>query len=242
MVQSTYATAKSGKIRGIDANDGLMYLEPHHVQEAADELELVRAQMEQLEGDLEYRLVQTLVEEASLVDIGMQQLARLDVLFARAAFGKVVGGNIPVVGTEGRIEIQKFVHPVLQLGMRDVVPVDLRLCRDDLSNRGLIITGPNGGGKSAAMKSFGLATILAKLAIPIPQRDPDTSPRVDYYGGIVVDLGDNQSLQGDSTFMSRLGSYSGMLNMVASVNSTSMGAHTSNGRYIRIVQWSRFVV
>lgn len=76
---------------------------------------------------------------------GLDALARLDTIFARASYGLEWNAAIPQIGSEGRIEIDKFVHPVLSLTKHDVVPIDLKI---ELYQDVLMISGSNGGGKT----------------------------------------------------------------------------------------------
>lgn len=67
--------------------------------------------------------------------------------------------------------------------------------------QGLLITGANGGGKSAVLKSAGLAALLCRLAVPLPcegsmgDGEGDYRPRVDFFSAVVADVSDSQSLQ-----------------------------------------------
>jgi len=159
----------------------------------------------------------------------MNALARLDVVFSRAAFGCEWNGKIPIVGNEGRIVVEGFMHPVLALeksvvaeneirtdasnGRQTVVPVDLKIPGKE-GYKGLIISGPNAGGKTLALKSFGLAAIMVKLGLPIPVSEvsPYVSVVVDYFHDITVEVGDNQSVKaGESTLMARLNACSSLI-------------------------------
>ena len=70
-----------------------------------------------------------------------------------------------------------------------------------------MISGPNGGGKTAALKSFGLAAVLGKLGVPIISSSSEDIVRVDFFRYIHCEIGDNQSLiEGQSTLMAKLSS------------------------------------
>lgn len=149
-------------------------------------------------------------------------MARLDVIFSKAALGALLNGAIPKVMHNGQIDVKDFVHPVLTLRAgfstdtsETAVPIDLLLSNASLV---LIISGPNGGGKTVALKSFGVASLLTKLAIPIPRSSPHTNgfgPRVDFFDKVLVEVGDQQSiLEGESTLMARLNSFSSIIKSV----------------------------
>ena len=151
-------------------------------------------------------------------------MARIDVIFARAAFGSTLNGIIPTVGCDGIVNIQSFVHPVLALEHNDkspVVPIDLVL---DSGSRSLIISGPNGGGKTLALKSFGVASMLTKIGLPIPTNGPtkaNKEARVDFFRDVLCEVGDQQNVAGgESTLMARLNHMSSIIHRVSTGTST----------------------
>lgn len=180
-------------------------------QQLESDLSVLVEKLEDTEGEIQTALFQSTLGRSKEIDSNLNILARLDVIFAKAAFGESTGGMIPLIKNEGEIAVKQFVHPVLLLsenGGDAIVSIDLRLS-SEAKHRALIISGPNGGGKTAAMKSFGLTALLCKLGLPIPcRRTQDTTtqrPRVDYFRDIYTALGDRQSLMdGESTMMARL--------------------------------------
>ena len=124
---------------------------------------------------------------------------------------------MPHVGEEGVLELRRARHPLLALVAdepSDVVANDVSLRRDGRKAapsapaaergrgaQGLLITGANGGGKSAVLKSVGLAALLCRMAVPLPcegsmgDGEGDYRPRVDFFSAVVADVSDSQSLQ-----------------------------------------------
>ena len=205
------------------------------------ELAVVRNEISMSEDLIKRRLVLAMVQAARDVRRGMDALARLDAIFARASYGLDWGGNIPDIGTEGRLRVTGFVHPVLALrrdvdvggggggGVRAVTPVDLLIPgRREGGYGALIISGPNGGGKTLALKSFGLAAIMAKLGIPISTTETEIAggderrPVVDYFDEILVEVGDSQSVRRqESTLMARLNSFSALIQRMSNTTTES---------------------
>ena len=141
----------------------------------------IQSEMDSVESQIRSGLAQLVLGAADSIDAGLDVVARLDVVFAKAAFGQKLDGSIPRIGTEGMISIKSFVHPLLALNdgfasratygqSGHVMPIDLNLS-GEYGQRALVISGPNGGGKTLSMKSFGLVCILTKLGIPIPMAD-----------------------------------------------------------------------
>jgi DNA mismatch repair protein MutS2 len=171
--------------------------------------------------EIERGLVQVVFRCLKSIDTVFNWIAQLDLCFAKAFFG--VHGCIPNVSSDGQIVVDQFVHPLLLTGTskhqreenQQVVPIDLRL-PDETGHRALIISGPNGGGKSLAMKSFGLVAVFCKLGIPIPMKtrrtggtDQSRTPRVDFFDHLMVSVGDLQNVEdGQSTFTAQLNAYS----------------------------------
>lgn len=93
-------------------------------------------------------------------------------------------------------------HPVLLLRqIENVVGSDIDLGADE--NQGLVLTGPNSGGKTVILKLLGLVALMARSGIPIPAKpgQNDYRPRVDFFNPVLADIGDIQSVGGDlSTF------------------------------------------
>jgi len=213
LIPKSSASSEIGIIRGLTENGGRYYVEPRDLVNLGDELQQLREELRKTEAILEHQLVQTVLKAASPIDAGLNAVARLDVVFSKAAFGLLLNGKIPTVGEYGRIKVDRFIHPILALQNKNsVVPVDLRMYNDQHSNRVLIISGPNGGGKSLVMKSFGLACILVKLAIPIPSASTDLVAVVDFFDSVLLEMGDQQNVsEGESTFMARLNSLSAVI-------------------------------
>jgi len=125
---------------------------------------------------------------------GFAALSELDTLAARVAFARRHGAHCPAVD-EGRIRLGSARHPLLELTGRTVTAVDVVL---DAETQLLVISGPNTGGKSVALKTLGLAVLMAQSGIPV-LADRDTTLPV--FDAVWTDIGDPQNVSGDlSTF------------------------------------------
>ncbi|MBN1292067.1 MAG: endonuclease MutS2 [Candidatus Latescibacteria bacterium] len=146
-------------------------------------------------------------------------LVRLDEIFAKARYGVMVGGVIPAINDLPEMFIKKGRHPLLDWKFRKsgsistVVPLDMSVGGSTVT---VIITGPNAGGKTVALKTIGLLTVMALSGLPVPA-GPGTS--VFAPSGIFADIGDEQSIEDDlSTFSSH------MKNMVAILKDAGPGS------------------
>jgi MutS domain V len=173
-------------------------------------------------------LAQNVLSVSEQINHGLDVISRLDVIMAKAAYGIALNGRIPVVQSEGTIDVKGFVHPILvgqAADVNNVVPIDLQLSTVLSGNdqRALLITGANGGGKTAALKSFGLVSILSKLGIPIPVRNSSSNdpPHVDYFDHVIANIGDRQNLlDGESTWTSIVNSCAATISRLNEVHSS----------------------
>lgn len=153
-------------------------------------------------------LTRVVLAHEESIEESAERLAKLEIASIGARYAKECGAQLSpsAPNTKGGRELvlRAARHPLLveqkRLGrLGEVVPVDLRLGGDfDL----LLITGPNTGGKTLALKSAGLAALLARCGLPFPCSDGSTVP---LYDGVVADIGDEQEIsQSLSTFSSHL--------------------------------------
>ncbi|HZS34020.1 MAG TPA: Smr/MutS family protein [Methylomirabilota bacterium] len=170
--------------------------------------ELTRLTLE--ERDEERRLLAALTDAvrgngpalAALID----GLGRLDLVFARAALAERLDASEPEVGPGGDLELREARHPLLVAqrwaaeppgAATPVVPVDLRLPAD---RPGLVISGPNAGGKTVALETCGLLVLMAQAGCHLPAAPGSRVPLCDR---VLAVIGDEQSLARDlSTFSS----------------------------------------
>jgi DNA mismatch repair protein MutS2 len=140
---------------------------------------------------------------APLVEL-MEGLGALDLIFARAALAERLDASEPVVEVGGDLDLRRARHPLLVAqrwgappGTGDVVPIDLRVPAD---RPGLVLSGPNAGGKTVALETGGLLVLMAQAGCHIPAAPGSRIPLTDQ---VLAVIGDEQSLAQDlSTFSS----------------------------------------
>jgi DNA mismatch repair protein MutS2 len=132
-------------------------------------------------------------------------ISRLDGLYARARFSKTLSCVAPEVGEGGSIELIRARNPILMAlaievrdrGKRIEYPVSVDISLDGERN-GLIISGPNRGGKTVALKTLGLMCLMVQAGIHVPV---DEGSRFPVFNQIMAEIGDDQDIQaGRSTF------------------------------------------
>ncbi len=203
----------SGKVKGLvqdqSATGATLYIEPFSVVELNNHL--VRTEKEE-EQEIERILKEctALVREHSGALVRNQAiLAHLDSLGARARFALKYRGSVPSVSREPTWTILEGRHPLLikEKGLEGTVPLEITLSKGTREKgaaacHSLVITGPNTGGKTVALKTMGLLAIMVQSGIP-PTAHPDSSFPV--FKKILADIGDEQSIQQNlSTFSSHM--------------------------------------
>jgi len=138
--------------------------------------------------------------ERHAISASLDVLATIDSLHARAQLARKWNAHIPTLNPKKHLHLVNARHPLLlERQSGQVVPLNLELGVDF---RTLVITGPNAGGKTVALKTIGILTLMASSGVLIPA-DPGTE--IPFVERIYADIGDEQSIEQDlSTFTSHL--------------------------------------
>ena len=215
----------SGFIHDTSATGQTVYLEPAEVLHINNDVRQLEAnELREIERLLRM-LTGVIREHRNPLERDAALLGELDAMRAIARMSNRWNGVVPILRKDDRIQLIDARNPVL-LGAQNSQPVPLNL---DLrkEERGLIITGPNAGGKSVALKTVGICIILAQCGFAIPAADGSGFPVIDL---LAVDMGDDQSIENDlSTFSSRLTWIRELLQMDSdSVFSPIVGSGSTN--------------
>lgn len=204
-VKQEYRNMIQGFVHDISSSGSTVYMEPTSVFETNNQISSLKIEEDiEIEKILQY-LSGLLYEIVSEINTNLNVIGFLDLLFAKAQYSKATNGVMPLLNREKTIGLVKAKHPLIDPSV--VVPVDITLGKDYSS---LIITGPNTGGKTVALKTLGLLLLMAYSGIPIPCHEKSSICVLD---SIFVDIGDEQNIQESlSTFSSH------MLNIVQIVS------------------------
>jgi len=196
-VQQTYQNSV-GIVHDASRSGKTCYVEPTEIVGPTNELRQAEAELRSEEARVWRQLTELIIQHRTEIERNVASLGQLDVVMARVKLGKKLGnGVIPTVKDEGVVNVKDARHPILLLrGLDNVVGSDVTLGED--KNQGLILTGPNSGGKTIILKELGLYALMVRDGIPIPSKKP---ARVDFFSPVLADIGDLQSVDGDlSTF------------------------------------------
>jgi DNA mismatch repair protein MutS2 len=150
-------------------------------------------------------------DAAGAIRTNSRVLGELDLASAKAVLAARLRATAPDVRADGVLRFVQARHPVLVLtrGDETVVPIDVTLGEDFTT---LVVTGPNTGGKTVALKTIGLLTLMAQSGLQIPALDGSD---VAVFDQVHADIGDEQSVEQNlSTFSSHMGAIVGVFRQV----------------------------
>jgi len=202
-VKSEHKNRVPGFIHSASASGATVFIEPTETLELNNDIRSLQFQEQrEIERILKSLTLQVGEQKESLAE-NLEILAELDALQAKAKYSIEILGIEPELRTHGPLSVTGARHPILLLthGYDRTVPLDMEVGGEWTT---LLISGPNAGGKSVAMKSIGLLVLMAQSGLHIPASD-GTALRL--FRSCFVDIGDEQSIENDlSTFSSHLAS------------------------------------
>lgn len=207
-VKAEHRAQFAGIVHDVSASGATLFMEPLALVPLGNRRrELEAAEREEIARILR-RLSGLVGRAAPALRTNGQILGALDLAAAKAALAVRLRASLPEVRTDGVLRLERARHPVLVLVRGDdaVVPIDIRLGQEFTT---LVVTGPNTGGKTVALKTVGLLTLMAQAGLLIPAAEGSA---VAVFDQVHADIGDEQSVQQNlSTFSSHMGAIVGML-------------------------------
>lgn len=180
-----------GRVKGIvhdaSASGATLFIEPEPLVDLGNRLrELHAAEQEEIEAIL-YGLSRAVEADIEHLRETLDALTQLDAILAAGRLALDWDCTMPHINTEGVWKLRGARHPMIPCDV--VKPIDIELGRDWL---GVLITGPNTGGKTVSLKTLGLVTLMSLLGLHIPAKE---GSHVAIPNGVYADIGDEQSLQ-----------------------------------------------
>ena len=196
-VRADHKSSVPGLVHDISSSGATLFIEPMSVVELNNELRELAAKEKQ---EIERILMELSVEVAEFggdIVSDFQTLTELDLIFAKAKLGMRLNGHEPELTEERELKLFRCRHPLLEPST--AVATDIRLGGEFNT---LVITGPNTGGKTVALKTLGLFCAMAQCGLHIPA---ESGSRMPVFEKILADIGDEQSIeQSLSTFSSHM--------------------------------------
>ncbi len=201
-----------GVVHGASSSGQTLFVEPLHTIELNNELVALAEQEAQEMHRILREMTARLREHTGGVQLALETVTELDLAFAKGRFAAEFDCVAPRFNTEQRLRLRDARHPLLEEVLRrrspsqaapggaakNIVPLTLELDRE---HRVMVISGPNTGGKTVALKTVGLLLLVAQAGIPVPAAEADL-PVLEQ---VLADIGDYQSIQESlSTFSAHL--------------------------------------
>lgn len=209
-VKAMYRRKVKGGIMGSSKTGSIVFIEPEATLNFSRELQnLVFEESEEIKKILS-QLSDYLRPQFDLIEHYQSYLIHIDTVFSRARYAQTINGLLPIFSDKQELELINAYHPLLyrsnQLENKKTYPQDIHLRPE---SRIVVISGPNAGGKSITLKTVGLLQLMLQSGILIPVHEKS---RVSWFGSIITDIGDNQSIENHlSTYSYRLKNMKGFL-------------------------------
>ena len=202
-VLAMYRRKVKGSILGNSKTGSIAYIEPETTLQYSRELSnLEYEEKEEIQRILKH-LTDNIRHFLPLIIEYQNFLSDIDVIASKAKYARKINGILPKITSERRLYFKEAYHPILYLNNKEINeithPQTIEL---DQSNRIIVISGPNAGGKTISLKTVGLLQLMLQSGILIPVNERSETFLFDR---ILTDIGDNQSIENHlSTYSYRL--------------------------------------
>jgi DNA mismatch repair protein MutS2 len=195
-VKREYRRNIEGTVLDTSTSGSTVFIEPAGIKALREELSLLKIEEEKEE----YRILSYLTSIAESyhkeIMVNIQTMAQYDFLFAKGKYSRAMDGEPAALNTRNHVRIRGGKHPLIG---RSAIPLDFEIGN---GYKALVITGPNTGGKTVALKTVGLLTMMVQSGLHVPV---EAGSEFSIFHDILVDIGDGQSIeQSLSTFSSHI--------------------------------------
>ncbi|MGD8354018.1 MAG: endonuclease MutS2, partial [Pseudomonadota bacterium] len=201
-----YHRAFEGVVQDTSQSGQTIFVEPLFAVQLNNEYAVALAREEEEVRRVLARMSDEAAVNREVMAANLKMLAELDLILAKARFGVKLDGVIPGLDDDETVLAgARHPHLALEPGTK-CIPIDIRIGG---SSPILVVTGPNTGGKTVALKTLGLLTVMVQSGIPVPVQEES---RFKVFESIFADIGDEQSLsQNLSTFSGHMKIIAGLL-------------------------------
>ena len=208
-IKEEYKSQVKGFIHDVSSSGSTVFIEPISVFDLNSEISNLKIEEEIEIERILAELSSMLYDYTESMKSNISTLGDLDLVFAKASYSLDIDGICPKINDEKFVDFKSARHPLIDKNV--VVPIDISIGKDYSC---LVITGPNTGGKTVALKTTGLLLLMAYSGIYIPVKEGSS---IYVFDNIFVDIGDEQSIQENlSTFSSHISNIVEITNNVTS--------------------------
>ncbi len=213
-----------GIVHDVSASGATVFIEPRELVELNNSIKVADLEIEREVRRILRELSALVAAQSEVVLAGLEALAVLDGISARASFGRQIKAQPVDLNADGRVRLLQARHPLLMLSKAQVVANDILL---DESIHVLVISGPNTGGKTVTLKIVGLFALMARGGLHLPC---DAQSEMAIFPDVYADIGDAQDLARD------LSSFSAhMIQMIQLLDETDRQRNSDLNAVLR--QW-----
>lgn len=206
-----------GIVHDVSASGATVFIEPRELVERNNQMKVAELEVEREIRRILNELAQRLAPYTGSITDDLACLAQLDCIVAKATFSRLLDAKPVALNTAGHIRLNRARHPLLVLARLrvevaegEVIPNDLHL---DDNVRGLVISGPNAGGKTVTLKLLGLFALMVRVGLPLPC---EAGSDMAFFPEVYADIGDAQDLSRDlSSFSAHITQMIGLLRHAA---------------------------
>lgn len=210
-VKKEYKFRINGSVIDKSSTGSTLFIEPDAISKLNDELMSMRIDEENEERKILYTLTGLIESESISFEKNNKLVSELDYIFAKGKLSAELGATEPQINTDRYLMIEKGRHPLLQF--EKCIPLDFEI-KNGMS--GVVVTGPNTGGKTVAIKTVGLFCIMAQCGLHIPCNKANICMN----SQVLCDIGDGQNItQNLSTFSAHI---TNVLDILKRVNNESL--------------------
>ena len=203
-IKASYKNEVDGVVLDTSSKGQTVFIEPSSVSKYSMELISLKSEEIAEEYKILSYLTELISEKISNIKLNIEVIGEYDMVFAKAKYSLNNNCITPKINNNGYINIVNGKHPLLK---GNVVPLNFIIGKD---YRSLIITGPNAGGKTVALKVVGILTLMTQCGFDIPCNEES---EISIFDNIFVDIGDNQSIENAlSTFSSHIKNIANIMN------------------------------
>lgn len=210
-VKTEYKYKITGSVMGQSSSGATVFIEPTVCAKYYEELEFLRMEEENEVRRILYELTNQVAEAAELLREDIKFLEKLDFIFSKGKLSLEMSACEPQITKERKIVLQDARHPLME--KEKCVPLQFRIGENV---QGIVITGPNTGGKTVALKTVALNCILAQCGLHVCAKEA----KVCMHSNFLCDIGDGQNLSENlSTFSAHI---TNVMDILKSVNEESL--------------------
>lgn len=210
-VKKEYKFRISGSVMDKSSTGNTLFIEPVGVAKYYEELQSLKLDEENEERRILYTLSAMVADYAEILEEDMKLIEKLDYIFSKGKLSLDYEGTAPFINTERRISLKNGRHPLMDKSV--CIPLQFTIGN---GVNGIIITGPNTGGKTVAIKTVALNCMMAQCGLHVAAEEADICMNSNF----LCDIGDGQNLSENlSTFSAHI---TNVLDILKNVNCDSL--------------------